>query len=297
MRQIFLMLLLLLLMPALSSCDRSEQDSGYHGYLYFAKGAYLMRFALRDASLSVVTNLGDKTIQDLSKFVENKLLIAETASVNRRKVYRISWIDVKTGQTSALYAGVFARYLAESGQIVYDDGDRLFAVAIFGDSSSETIFSHRMNQLSKVMVGPVGTVLFETSDAGVRHIHSYDLMTGTLETLDRLSEVCRLEHAVWIDDLDQMACKEQSSPVDQGHYVLANLDGDVSGELNLPEGKQFNALAYIADQSALILTERWSSLLGGRANSAVWIHNIQSGENRRLAKNQNLGSSVVYTDF
>ena len=296
MRQIVVMLLLLLLMPALHSCGSSKQ-SGYHGYLYFAKGPYLMQFALRDASLSVVTNLGDKTIHDVSKFGESKLLIAETSSVNRKTVRQISWIDVKTGQTSALYSGVFARYLPDSGQIVYDDGDRLFVVAIAGDSSSETIFTHRMNQLSTVMVGPAGTVLFETSDAGVRQIHSYDLMTGVLQTLDLLSEVCRLEHAVWIDGLDQMACKEPTKPVNQAGYILANLDGDVSGNLSLPEGKQFTALAYVRDQSALILTESWSSVFGGRANSAVWVHNIQSGENLRLAENEDLGSSVVYTDF
>jgi len=297
MRQIALMLFVFLLLPALSSCDRADEDSGYHGYLYFAKGPYLMRFGLRDASLSVVTNLGDKTINDVSKFVESKLLIAETASVNRKKVRRISWIDIKTGQTSALYSGVFARYLPDSGQIIYDDGDRLYAVAIFGDSSSETIFTHRKNQLSSVMVGPVGIVLFETSDAGVRQIHSFDLVTGAVSTLDRLSEVCRLEHAVWIDDLERMACKEPTMPVSQARYVLTNLDGNVSGLVNLPEGRQFTALGYVRDQGALILTESWSSMFGGRPNSAVWIHNIQSGENLRLAKNQNLGPSVVYTDF
>lgn len=296
MRKIALTLLLILLIPALAACGSSEQ-SGYHGYLYFANGAYLMRFSLRDASLEVVTNLGDKTIQDVSKFGESKLLITETALINRKEVRRISWIDVKTGQTSALFSGVFARYLADSGQIVYDDGDQLFVVAIAGDSSSETIFTHRKNQVYKVIVGPVDRVLFETSDAGLQRIHSYDVTTGALQTLDRLSEVCRLEHAVWIDDLEQLACKERSNPANEAHYVLSNLDGDVSGNVSLPEGKQFYALAYVPDQSALILTESWSSVFGGQANNAVWVHNIQSGENRRLAKNQNLGSSVVHTDF
>jgi hypothetical protein len=296
MRQIVVMLLLFLLLPALSSCGPAQQNE-YHGYLYFAKGPYLMRFGLRDAGLSVVANLGDKTIHDVSEFVETKLLIAETASVNRKNVRRISWIDVKTGQTSALYSGVFARYLPDSREIVYDDGDRLYVVAIFGDSSSETIFAHRMNQLSRVMVGPAGMVLFETSDSGVRQIHAYELATGTLQTLDRLSEVCRLEHAVWISDLEQMACKDPSKPLNEAKYVLANLDGDVSGEVSLPEGKQFTALTYVPGQSALILSESWNSIFGGQANSAVWVHNIKSGENLRLAKNENLGSSVVYTDF
>lgn len=296
MRKIAVTLLLVLIIPALASCGSSEQ-SGYHGYLYFAKGPYLMRFSLRDASLEVVTNLGNKTIQDVSKFGKNKLLIAETASINRRNVRQISWIDVKTGQTSALYSGFFARYLPESGQIIYDDGDQLFVVAIAGDSSSKTIFTHRKNQVSRVIVGPIDTVLFETNDAGQQRIHSYDVLTGELQTLDRLSEVCRLKHAVWIDDLEQLACKERSIPVNTARYVLANLDGNVSGTLSLPEDKQFSALAYVPDQSALILTESWNSVFGGQENTAVWLHNIQSGENHRLAKKQKLGSSVVYTKY
>lgn len=296
MRKIAVTLLLILIIPALASCGSSEQ-SGYHGYLYFAKGPYLMRFSLRDASVEVVTNLGNKTIQDISKFGESKLLIAETASINRRNVRQISWIDVKTGQTSALYSGFFARYLPESGQIVYDDGDQLFVVAIAGDSSSKNIFAHRKNQLSGVVVGPIDTVLFETDDEGLMRIHSYDVLTGEFQTLDRLSEVCRLKHAVWIDDLGQLVCKERSVPVNAARYVLANLDGDVSGTFSLPKDKQFNALAYISEQSALILTESWSSVFGGQANTAVWVHNIQSGKHHRLAKKQNLGASVVYTKY
>lgn len=169
MRIFVVMLLLVLIMLALASRGSSEQ-SGYHGYLYFAKGPYLMQFSLRDASLEVVTNLGNKTIQDVSKFGKTKLLIAETASINRRNVRQTSWIDVKTGQTSALYSGFFARYLPESGQIVYDNGDELFVVAIAGDSSSKSIFSHQMNMVSRVIVGPIGAVLFETNDAGLQRI-------------------------------------------------------------------------------------------------------------------------------
>ena len=38
-------------------------------------------------------------------------------------------------------------------------------------------------------------------------------------------------------DLDQLACKERSTPSNAASYVFANLDGDVSGSLALPEGK------------------------------------------------------------
>jgi len=292
-----LKLFLILLIPVLVSCGTSDQ-TGYHGYLYFAKGAYLMRFSLRDSDLSVAAILGERTIRDVSSFGDNKLLIAESESVNRQEVHRISWVDLKTGQVSALYSGFIARYLPQTGLMVYDDGLKLYEVAIAGDSSSEIIYSHKRNQVSSIMVLSNDLVLFETTEAGQRMIRSYDVVTGALHTLDALSAACRLEHAVWIDDFEQLACKQQTQQAEDTHYVLVNLDGEAVGSLALPEGKQFDALAYVSAQGALILTESWRGLFGGEERSSVWVYDVHSGETHLLAKNQNLGSSsVVYTDF
>lgn len=296
MRKILLRLCLILLLPTLFSCDPGDQP-GYHGYLYFAKSHYLMRYGLKDGSLSVVTNLGDKRIHDISSFLENRLLIAESASVNRMGVRRISWVDVNTGQTAALYSGILARFLEGSGIVVYDDGERLFTVALASDSDSETIFTHKMYQISTLMVVSKDTVLFETNDDGEWRIRSYNVITGTLKTLDRLSGICRLDQAVWINDLEQFACKERSNQSEYASYILTDLNGDVSGTLALPEGKHFDALAYISGQSALVLQESSSGFFGGQDKSAIWVYNIQSGESHRLAKSQNLGSSVVYSKF
>ena len=98
-----LMLILVLLIPVLSACDSSKQ-SGYHGYLYFANGPYLMLFSLADGSRSLVTSMGNKSIHDISDFGKGRLLVAESAMVNSKEVHSISWVDVKTGQTSALYS-------------------------------------------------------------------------------------------------------------------------------------------------------------------------------------------------
>jgi hypothetical protein len=296
MRKVLLTLVFILLFPALVSCGSGEQN-GYRGYLHFAKSHYLMRFSLRDGSLSVVTNLGDKTIHDVSNFLENRLLIAESASINRKDVRRISWVDVNTGETAALYAGVHARYLEEPGVIVYDDGVNLFAVALSGESDSEAFFTHKMNQVSSVIAASKNTVLFETSEAGGSLIRSYDVITGALQSLDRLSGVCGLDQAVWISDLEQLACKQRSDQTQTPHYVLTTLDGDVRGSLALPEGKSFDALTYISDQSALILAEPWKSAFGGEEKSAIWVYNIKSKESLRLVENQDLGSSVVYTNY
>ena len=184
MRKLLLMLLFILLLPAMVSCGSRNQAS-YHGYLYFAQSHYLMRFGLKDGSLSVVTNLGDKTILDISSFMKNRLLIVESALINRRKVHRISWMDVKTGQMGALYPGMLARYLEGSGYVVYDDRERLFAVSLAGDSDVETVFTHKTNQLSTMMVVSEDTLLFEISDARDPLIHSYNVITSELQTLDR----------------------------------------------------------------------------------------------------------------
>jgi hypothetical protein len=296
MRKILPSLLFTLLIPVLASCG-SGDDSGYHGYLYFAQSRYLMRFGLKDGSMSVVTNLGDKTTHDVSNFLENRLLIAESASINRMEVRSISWVDVNTGQTAPLYSGVLARYLEGPGVVVYDDGESLFRVALSGAHDSESIFTHKKNQLSTVIVVSKDTVLFETGDAGEWRIRSYDVLTGKLQTLDRLSGVCRLDQAVWINDLEQLACKEQSGQSKLVRYVFVNLAGDVSGELALPEGKRFAALTYISGQKALILKEAWNSVFGGKERFAIWVYNIQSRESLRLSDSQNPGSSVVYTDF
>ena len=291
-----IVLLLVLLIPLFVSCG-SPEKTAYHGYLYFAKGSYLLRFSLRDGSRSVVTNLGDKSVRHISHFRKNRLLIAGLASINRKNVSRISWVDVKTGQSEALYSGDLALYLANSDVIVYDDGGKLFAVSLAGGSDSDPIISHRLHQLSSMIEVSNDTVLFETNDAGIRRIHSYDALTRELQLLDRLSGVCRLDGAVWIDDLEQLACRERSSEGNEPAYILASIDGDVSGPLALPAGKRFYALTYVSKQSALILKESWRSRLSGQEKSAIWVHNIQRGENQRLAKNQNLGASVVYTDF
>ncbi len=296
MRKILFTILNILLIPSLVSCGAEEQ-SAYHGYLYYAKSNYLMRFGLKDRSLSVVTNLGDKSIQDISSFLENRLLIAESASINNKVVRSISWVDVNTGQTAALYSGVSARFLEGTGVVVYDDGERLFAVELAGDSDNELIFTHKTNQLSTLMAVSNDTVLFETSDAGVWRIRSYNVITGSLQILERLSGICRLDQAVWISDLEQLACKERPDQSKVARFVLANLDGEVSGALALPGDKHFDGLAYIRGQSALVLKESWSSAFGGQEKSAIWVYNIQSKESQRLAENQNLGSSVVYTDF
>lgn len=280
----------------LAACGPAE-PSGYHGALYFGKGPYLMRFSLSDGSLSVVDNLGDKTIREVSRFGRDRLLIAETALVNRRTVARISWIDPETGESSALYSGVVGRYLDEAGVVVYDDGSKLYAVPQLGPGSTEVILPHRSNELNRMIEVSGSTLLFETGEAGARVISAWHAMTGELRELDALSAVCELYGAVWIGSLQRLACSKRAEAGVDAAYVLVDLDGVIHGQLDLPEGRQFHALTYVDSQQVLVLRETWYAWLGNQQRSAVWLHDISSGASLRLARQQNLGDSVVYVEF
>ena len=296
MRAFTLKSVIVLLAAALQSCGPAGQ-SGYHGGLLFGQGSYLMRFGLSDGSLSAIDNLGDKTIREISALGPDKLLIAETASVSSKKVARISWIDLQTGQSTVLYSGILARYLPGAGIIVYDDGRSLYAVPQLGSGTDEVILSHGPNQLTAMLVVSEDVLLFEAGDTDRDVIHSWNAVSGELRPLDALTAACRLQGAVWIDTLERLACRSRAAARADGEYVLAGLDGVVDGKLNLSENKQFLALAFISGQNAVILKETRPGLFGGQAKSAVWAHDIHSGESRRLARNLNLGSSVVYVEF
>lgn len=296
MRNRLQLVLAMVVVPILLSCGASERGK-YHGSLYYGQGPYLMQLSLGDGSVTVVNNLGDRTIRDVSDLGGDKLLIAETAWIQSKSVPRISWFDLKTGQSAVLYSGVLARYVADAGVIVYDDGSKLYAVPQLGTGTDEILVSHGLNQLSTLTVVSGHIVLFETVVAGQPVIHSWNAVTGELQRLDALTAACRLSGAVWIDSLQRLACKGRSSARTDVDYALADLAGAIDGALGLPADKRFVALAYITGQDAVVLKESWKGVLGSQDKSAVWIHDVRTGANHRLARNLNLGNSVVYADF
>lgn len=289
---------LTLILPALLliSCDGGPTKD-YQGALYFGQGAYLMRFSLGDASLSIAGHLGETTIRQVSALGNDNLLVAESASVRGRRVPRISWIDPRTGETADLYAGVRVEHLAQPGVVVYDDGSDLYAVPQRFDSENEIIFSHPERQLTRLMEASSGLLLIETGEGEEAEIHLWDARSAQLRELEALAGTCRLEGAVWIATLERLACKQRADSQAQGGYLLSDLDGNVDGSLNLPENKDFLALAHIESQDALVLQETWRGLMGDRDKHAVWIHDLATGESHRLAQNVNLGGSVVYAEY
>jgi len=293
MRKVLTILMLGLL---LASCD-SGPTKEYHGALYFGQGAYLMRYGLTDRSQTIVGHLGDTSIRHVTALGSDDVLIAESASVNRRRVSRISWMHLKTGETADLYAGVQAVRLADPGVVVYDDGSDLYAVPQQSDSDNEVIFSHPEKPLIRLLEATPGILLIETGDSEEVTVHAWDARTGLLSELKDLAASCRLEGAVWISSLERLACKPRAVPYLESNYVLADLEGKVDGQLELPEDKNFVALGYVEKQNALILQETRRGMLGMRNKQAVWMHELESGESHRVADSLNLGGSVVYADY
>jgi len=286
----------LLLAIALVSCD-AQQPPEYRGGLYFGHGPHLMRYHLRDGSLTVAGHLGDTVIRELDALGPDHLLIAESALVNGRRVPRIAWFDRNTGASADLYAGVHARYLTEAGILVYDDGTDLYAVPQRPGSDNTVIFSHRKNQLTWMIAAAAGVLLFEAGTAGESAIHAWRAPAGPVRKLEALTTICRLHGAIWIDPLQRLACKRRDGLPADAEYLLSDLDATATSPLNLPAGRQFLALAYIERQHALTLREARRSLLGRQVNHAVWIHDLHTGASHRLPGNVNLGESVVYTRF
>lgn len=285
------------MLPLMVACQPSDEGK-FRGYLYFVQNPYLMRFSLRDFSLEAVTHLGNTNVREISEFGEDRLLFAETVSLNRKNVARISWLDLEAGRAQAMYSGVQARYIASADAMVYDDGSRLYLIKqADGTETTSEILSHKRHQLSSMLEVSNGRLLLEIVEDGVPAIQSYRAADGTLTRLDGLASLCRLKGAAWIDDLEQLACKEQGSENDEGElsYVFADLDGTILSRPSLPQGNRLLALAYISDQGLLVLNESRTGQIDGLEKSAVWVHNIHTGENHELSDSLDLGSSVVYS--
>jgi hypothetical protein len=294
----FLFLFSIALLTATLGACSPKPPHGFTGYLYFAQGNYLTRFSLRDGSLSVAANFGDMSIREISAFGENRLFLAGTAAINRRTVPRISWIDLETGEKVAQYSGILARYMANANIIIYDDGIKLYAMPQgSGGAPDEIIYAHGLNRITTVLEVSNDTLLFETGEPGQRVIRAWDAVTGQQRVLDELTAACELVGSVWLESHQQLACRKRDSTIEASEYVLVNLDGQVVGRLALPEGGRFTALTYIPGQSALVMKENWTGAISDQEKSAVWIHNVRTGENTRLSKHQNLGSSVVFTQI
>ena len=287
---------IMLVCLALAACDGRSQ-ARFQGSLYFAQGAYVMRFSLQNAGLSVVGHLGDTVIRDLSELGSGDLLVAETASVNRLKVPRISWFNPATGEAADLYPGLFARHLPGPSMVVYDDGSSLVAVPQQNERPNVTVYNHPPNQLTVLLAAGPDVALFEVVEEGEPVIRSWNAITGEHRALEGLTRTCRLEGAVWVDSLERLVCRRRDGLAAEAEHVIAGLDGRVDTALALDSGDEYRVLAYSAAQEVLVVQQIWHAVLDSRDRYAVLLLDLESGETHRVADNVNLGSAVVFADY
>lgn len=272
-----------------SGCEPDETRE-YWGNLYFAAGSYLGQLDLRDGSVSVLANVGDAYIREIDAFGEDQLLLTVFGPVNRKDTFRLMQFKLDTYGLVTLLNGRHGRYLPVPEALIFDDGAHL-RVRVYGDGPMEelTIIRHRFGSRVHVMQISETKFLYSVDPDGA--IHSFDVDTRESGALPGLSKECQLDGALWIDVRDALLCKrEDESP----SYSLVGLDGSARGSLAIPDAGPYRAMAYLADQDALVLTEAWNTVVSDSVRYAIWIYDLGSDRMMRLVEDQYLGPSVVY---
>ena len=95
--------------------QQPQQPPEMRGSLYFATGNYLAEMDLRDGSTSVVANLGDAEIQEISPQLTERLLLTVFGKVNQQDAHRLVLYDIASRQTLELLTGRHGRYLPGTG--------------------------------------------------------------------------------------------------------------------------------------------------------------------------------------
>jgi hypothetical protein len=285
-----ILLLVTVFAMQLVACQPPEPPE-MRGSLYFGAGNYLAEMDLRDGSTSVVANLGDAEIREISSQLDERLLLSVLGSVNQQDLHRLILFDIKTRQTLPLVTGRHGRYLPGTRVLVYDDGTKIVMTERVQGSWEQTeILPHRYN--AQVRILPISATRFLYAEVGSA-IHLYDKTAGESTRLDALGKYCDLDYTLWLPRHEKLLCRTVGDD-DSFAYPLVSLDGLVSAHLNLPGSQSFRPLAWLPDQDALVLSEQWRRKLSDRERSAVWIYRFEDDSPFRLVDDQYLGSWVVY---
>jgi hypothetical protein len=283
-----------LLFTQLAGCEQPSHPE-LRGHLYFGSGQYLGRLDLRDGSTSVEANLGDVSIRRVSAYGDENLLLTVFGIVNHKETYRLMQYEIATGQTGTLFKGRKGLYLAGQEMLVYDDRLRLRAkVRGEGGRVDVDLAQHEFGDRIQLIPVSDSRFLYSIGDTQGERIFAHDAYTQTTTYLEKLSAVCGLDGAIWIDESRQLLCRMTATSGQFESYSFFDLDGTRRGRLSLPESRSFRAVAYLQDQEALVLTQPWHTLIGKRGKTAIWIYDLGSDEYYRLAKDQYLGETVVY---
>jgi hypothetical protein len=281
-------LALLLQLAACNSSDREE----LRGSLYFAAGNYLALLDLRDGSTSVVANLGDADILALSPQLEDRLLLTVYGTENDKETRHLVLYDLDTRQTLTLLNGYIGHYLPGTKILVFDDGIKTYvSERIKGSWVKTEVVEHRYNQRVNIMPISATRFIYRVADGPFL---VYDKLAGRSIELSGLAAACRFDRALWFAEREQMLCQLRRDG-EAREYAFVSLDGAFQESLPLPPSHDLKPLAYLPDQGALILSERWRGGLADRVKWGVWVYRFDTQDAYRLLDDQHLGDYVLYT--
>jgi len=283
-----------MLLAVLVACERAEPPKS-SGSLYFGSGNYLARLNLRNGSTDIVASIGDADIQEISEKDERRFLLNVFGPVNQRNSHRLVLFDLESKQQLTFFEGRFGRYLADGQTLVYDDGSRIWATwKRVNYWEKVEVAQHPFN--AKVWIVPVSntTFLYSIGPESDGLVSVFDTVSRESTELGKLASTCDLEGATWIQSRSELLCRPGASKGEDAGYVFVSLEGEITGELNLPPNSIFNAVAYMPDQDAVVLTESWRSWMSGQEKWAVWIYDIGGASSYRLLEHQYLGRTVIY---
>jgi hypothetical protein len=278
----------------LTACAERPQ-APLTGYLYFGSGKYLGRLDLSTGNSTPVTVFGDLDIEQLSLLDGNELLLSVVTSRLGRRQSRVLRFDPASSRLSVFLMGSAAQYLPAADTVLYDDGVRLVAVPRRRLRSDGAVLRADSAGNSTLAIAVADDDVLFLRDQDSNSIQRFDLDSGTTRTLTRLSELCVLDGALWVESRDQLLCRALPSATAAPRYRWVSLNGELAAELPLPAGRRFRALAYLPDRQLLILNETKPGWFAARPRYPVWAYNERDGTLQRIAGNQYLGTSVVYT--
>lgn len=290
LRRYFARACLVLVLVQVAACQPEERPE-LQGSVYFAAGNYLAELDLRSGDVNIETNLGDAEIQGISPQKDKRLLLTVFGSVNQQDRHSLVLYDLDTRQALTITYGRNGHYLPGTDALVYDDGVSLIVAERDDESWQKTeVVRHAYNAALRVM--PLSATRFLYA-IGEQAVHVYDLVSRRVIELTALSQVCRLDASLWDMQRELLLCRQRQ---DDGsyEYVMVSLDGAVAATVDLPGSRRLQPVAFLPDQDALVLAERWQSRLSDRRNHAVWIYRFDNGDFYRFLDNQYLGPAVVY---
>jgi hypothetical protein len=290
LRRFFRVASLLLVLGQVTACS-PETHEELRGSLYFGAGQYIAELELHNGNVKIEANLGNVDIKAISAQDDERLLVTVFGSINQQDRHRLILYDLQTRQTLTISLGRNGHYLPGTRVLVYDDGVSLIVAERDSDGWQKTaVVRHGYN--APLIVAPMSATRFLYA-VGDQAIHVYDTVSRRAIELNALSRLCHLDASLWDPQREQLLCRRH---LDDGRYeyIMVGLDGAVAASLELPELRMLEPLAFLPDQEALVLTERWRSKFSDRQNHAVWVFRFDTGDFYRLLENQYLGRSVVY---